>query len=786
MTYPETSLHHADLLRAYGGRAVRLAGVVALALALGASTPAFAADAVVRGVDTSTQDGTTVVRIQLSGVEGTPSVSPFRQGDPERLVLDIAGASVDAEVATTSAGLVSNVATANQDGMARVTLSLSKSATWKIATEGDVVVVTLKAGAVEDPLASALGAGSDLPSRLSGPQASADVALTTLDFQQRDRTSRVILGVRGAEASITQPQAGVIVVDIPGAQIPQSLKRELDTRFFQSAVDSVRATATKAGTRVTVRLRAGAEYAVKKEGPLTVLEVQVPGDVVAPVATALQNAGGVQSADPAAPSTPETSGEKVLGNATGKETLITGSGRKVDPQAVFGSGGGAQAPGGFSFATDVGSATDRASDGRRMSIDLQEADIHTVFRFIADFAEVNIVASDEVQGKVTVRLKDVPWDEALGAVLQAKGLGAQRLGNILRVAPIDKIKSEQQAAVEAKKAVSELADLTVYVAPLNYASALDVEKQVASLLSERGSVQVDTRGNQLIIKDVEERVAQVRELLKHLDSPNREVDIEARFVEASSNFTRSLGIQWGSNVDASATTGYPTGAMFPSDVKLSGGIAPATGNAAFYSQGSDNLIVDLGAAGSAGAVSFALGSIPGLVDINARLSAIQSEGFGRVVSNPHVRTLDNEEARVSQGARIPFVSVSQGGTQVQFIQAALELAVTPHITTDGGIFLDIQLTNNRPDFGNTVQGNPAIQTKEITTSVLVADGDTTVLGGVYATTESESERKVPFLGSIPFLGAFFKSTLREKSQNEMLVFITPRIVPVATRAASGS
>jgi type IV pilus assembly protein PilQ len=299
-------------------------------------------------------------------------------------------------------------------------------------------------------------------------------------------------------------------------------------------------------------------------------------------------------------------------------------------------------------------------------------------------------------------------------------------------------------------------------------------------------VQVDTRGNQLIIKDVEDRVAQIRELLKHLDTPNREVDIEARFVEASSNYSRSLGIQWGSNVDASATTGYPTGAMFPSDVKMSGGIAPATGNPAFYAENSDNLIVDLGSSGTAGAVSFALGSIPGLVDINARLSAIQSEGFGRVVSNPRVRTLDNEQARVSQGARIPFVSVSQGGTQVQFIQAALELAVTPHITTDGGIFLDIQLTNNRPDFGNTVQGNPAIQTKEITTSVLVADGDTTVLGGVYATSESESVRKVPFLGSIPFIGYLFKGTLRDKTQNEMLVFITPRVVPIPTRAASGS
>ena len=751
------------------------AGCLAVALvAATASSSAVAQDApsnLVTGAQVASVDGVTVVRV---AVQGEATVSPFRQGDPERLVLDVSGASLADAFASNADGIVTRVeAVAGSDGASsRVVIHLAAQATWEIAREPGAIVVSLRAGAVVDPLASALGV--DVPAKLSGPASAAPVALTTLDFQQRDTLSRVIVGARGVEPVVAHPQSNVVTVDFKGASIPQSLKRELNTRWFQSAVDSVRASTTRSGTRVTIRLRQGAEYEVKREGELTVLEIQVPAGVATPEATAL---GSVQTSLPAAPGTPETSGGTGLNNATGGEVLISGSGRKVDAQAVFGSGAGASAPGGYAFAIDAGSNASARGEGTRMSITLQDADIHTVFGLISEVGEVNIVASDEVQGKITVRIKDTPWDEALGAILQAKGLGAQRYGNILRVAPIGKIKAEQQSALEAKKAGTELADLQVYVAPMNYASAASVKDQVSTLLSERGALQVDERGNQLIIKDLEERVAQIRELVKALDKPNREVDIEARFVEASSTFTRSLGIQWGSEVNASGATGYPTGAFFPSDVRINGG-TNALGQAAFYTEGADNLLVDLGASGSTGAIALALGSIPGLIDLNARLSALQSEGAGRVISNPHVRTLDNKTASVSQGARIPFVSVSQGGTQVQFQQAALELEVTPHITTDGSISLQITLTNNRPDFGNTVQGNPAILTKEIETTVLVQDGDTTVLGGVYATNEASNTKKVPFLGSIPFIGLLFKNSFREQTQSEMLVFITPHVVPL--------
>jgi type IV pilus assembly protein PilQ len=754
----------------------RVAGIVLLsALAV---APAFAADPLTVGsAQIGTASGVTVVRIAVDATSGQPSVSPFRQTNPERLVLDIAGARLGADAALGSGGIVSRAEYGTfNDGTdnVRVTLWLTGPAQWDIKSEPGAIVLTLTAGAVSDPLADALGAPTVDGVKLSGPLAAiSGPALTTLDFQQKDRVSRILIGSKDVEPAVSQPSRNTIAIDLPGARIAESLGREIDTRFFYSAVDSVRAAPTAAGARITVGLREGAEYEVSREGGLTVLSIRIPADILAKREAALQGAA-VSRAVPAAPGTPATNGGEGLSNSNGSEVLITGNGRSVDPQAVFGSGGGTSAPGSFGFASDVKSSNSSRSNGKRMSIDLQEADIHVVFRFIADFADINIITSDDVSGKVTVRLKDVPWDEALGAVLQAKGLGAERLGNIVRIAPLETIKAEQQASLETEKTKDDLAELQLYVAPLNYAQADELVEQVTSVLSARGSVQVDSRGNQLIVRDQEDNVAQIRELLRTLDKPNRQVSIEARFVEATSNFSRSLGIEWGGAVDASAATGYPTGAFFPSSVGVSGG---SGGNVGFDSA-ADNLLVDLAATGSAGALGFSLGSIPGLLNLDARLSAIEAEGWGKIISSPRVTALDNEEATVIQGARIPFVSTSQNGTQVQFVEANLELAVTPHITSDGTIFLDIKVSNDRPDFAAGVGGNPAITTKSISTRVLVPDGDTTVLGGVYATSESQKQTRVPFFGSIPIIGLLFKNSEKARIQDEMLVFITPRIVPL--------
>ncbi|MFT4978905.1 MAG: type IV pilus assembly protein PilQ, partial [Myxococcota bacterium] len=333
------------------------------------------------------------------------------------------------------------------------------------------------------------------------------------------------------------------------------------------------------------------------------------------------------------------------------------------------------------------------------------------------------------------------------------------------------------------RAVDELAELQVLILPLNYASAKDSVDQVTSALSTRGSVQVDDRGNQLIIKDTEDVLAQIREIIRQVDRQTPQVLIEARVVEANTSFTRGMGVQWGSELDASTATGYSTGLFFPNSVGVSGALDRNQAGV-FYERGQESLLVDLGADAANSGVAFSLGSIPGLIDLDARLSALESDGYGKVISSPRVTTLDNQQATVSQGQRIPFLSTSAGGTNVQFVQASLDLVVTPHITNDNQIFLAVQVTNNRADFSQLVQGQPAIQIKEVTTEVLVANGDTTVLGGVFSTEESFSQGRVPGLHKIPLLGYLFKNSNENTTRNELLVFITPHIVNDTSLAAS--
>jgi type IV pilus assembly protein PilQ len=732
-----------------------------------AASPAFAAaPTTVGAASVAGSAERTEVRIPLTGE--SPAYSAFKASNPERLVIDFPASAIGEGATVGAGGLVTRGELSSfNDGsdVVRLTLFLSGPFSHELRQEGTTLVVDLLPGAAMDPLADALGTG-----RLSGPAAAIEgPALTTLDFAFDESRSRVVMGLQSVEPAVSQPSSRLIVVDLPGAQMPSSLAREIDSSRFFSPVESVKARPTRAGTRVEIALRETVEYQVKREGGLYTIEITNPASMTA------ARAERVQHAAQAAPSGPDSNEAAGLSNASGGEVIIGSSGFTEDPQASFGAGNGAADPNSLSFADDAPGAASTKYRGRRMSIDLQGADIHAVFRFIADTADLNIVASDEVKGTVTVRLKDVPWDQALAAVLQAKGLAAQRFGNIIRVAHIETIKAEQQAAVEKDKATKLLEPLEIYVAPLDYSSVEEVAEQLEPLLSERGTMQEDVRSNQLIIKDVRASIAMIRELLKRVDQQNIAVSIEARFVEANSSKVHSLGIQWGSSLDASGATGYQTGAFFPNSVGVSGGLSQA-GASQFYSPGSDSLLVDLGASGSTGAIAFSLGSIPGLIDLDARLSALETEGWGRLVSSPRVNVMDNETAMVKQGASIPYESVSAQGTQVQFVDAVLQFDITPHVTTDGHVSMDVKITNNRPDFSTTVQGRPSIAKKELETKVLVADGDTAVLGGVYATEESWAQERVPGLGSIPLLGYLFKNSSTSTRQNEMLVFITPRII----------
>ena len=774
-----------------------------------------------------------------SSAEGS-AVSSFLLDGPSRIAIDIMDAEMASgwkEQSIVSGKNVSDVQVTQFDDengkIVRVEILVSSPVEHSLRTVGDTISVELSSNAAGedlladalsgeidsgsvDPLADALSAESDkvlvsedstedtdssvdplmdalasddfasdledaieaegtfVPaSKLSGPeQLPGGAALTSLDFEQLDTESRIIIGIKDIQGyDVSRPRPDSLMIDIDDASLPKSLSRILDTKHFYSPVQMVRAYRTSNGARISVSLSSDAEYSVSKaQNGYLIVSVPIPASM------RQEQMNSYQAEASVAPGTPDTG----LSNAYQKEILIGESGNTSDPQASFGTGGGANDPAAMlgmssGFMYDTGSSSNQKYTGKRISLDFVNADIHSIFRLISHVSNLNIVTGDDVSGRVTVRLQNVPWDQALAAVLQAKGLGSQKFGNIIRVAPIETIKSEQQSAVEAKRAQEELTELQLLVLPLNYAQASELQSQVTELLSSRGTLQVDTRGNQLIIKETEKRLAQIRELVRHLDKETPQVLIEARVVEASSNFTQMMGIQWGAELQANASTGYSTGLLFPNSVGLSGGLSRA-GEEQFYSAGADNLLVDMGAEASTSGIAFSLGSIPGLIDLDARLSAMESDGYGKVVSEPRITTLDNQQARISQGARIPYLSTSSGGTQVQFIEAALEMFVTPHITSDNQVFLDLNISNNRPDFSNLVQGQPAIQIKEAQTNVLVSNGDTTVIGGVFSTSTTYSKDRVPGFHKIPVLGKLFQNSADSVTRDEMMVFITPHIV----------
>lgn len=781
--------------------------LLGLALALGSGV-ARGADAplTLQDIDLVETSSVATVVLKLSATAEGSAVSTFTLSDPPQVVVDIANADAAPDVASLvdKGELITKVTVEsfedNGATVTRVRLFLASAVVPMVSTVGSEVRVSMDTGkATDDPLASALG-GDATPARsadqapassasaaagptlLSGPQSiAAQSALSSLDFQALTDISRVVIGTNTSlDYVATQPRSNLIVIDFPGAFVPQSLTRTLDASQFLSPVRVVRAYRTSTGARVAIDLRQDASYTVTKAATgLIYVDIPVPAE--------LQRER--DQAEQAAASVSPSSGETGIKNAYQSEILIGSSGRTVNPQSAFGSGGGSTDPSSLlgaasGFSMDTSSASDTPYTGRRINLDFVNADIHSIFRLISSVSRLNIISSDDVKGTVTVRMEDVPWDLAFAAVLQAKGLGSQRFGNVVRVAPIETIKSEQQSALEAKRAKEELTELQLLVIPLNYAQASEISTQVTKLLGKRGSIQIDSRGNQLILQDTEDRLAQIRELVRHLDKQTPQVLIEARIVEATASFDRSLGIQWGGELDASSSTGYSTGLFFPNSVGLSGGVDQDSDDI-FYSRGQDNLIVDAGASASTGSMAISLGSIPGLVSLDARLSAMESDGRGKVVSSPRITTVDNQTATIKQGAKVPYLSSSAGGTQVQFVQAALTLEVTPHITSDGKVFLNVKIANNRPDFANLVQGQPAISIKEAETQVLVADGDTTVIGGVYATEDSWSQSRVPFFSKIPVLGYLFKNSTTGTSRDEMLVFITPRIVTRSVTADGG-
>ena len=420
--------------------------------------------------------------------------------------------------------------------------------------------------------------------------------------------------------------------------------------------------------------------------------------------------------------------------------------------------------------------------GERISLNFQDIEVRAVLQLIADFTELNLVASDTVSGRITLRLQDVPWDQALDLVLKTKGLDKRQVGNVLMVAPGAEIAERERQQIEANKQIAELAPLRSEFVRIRYAKALDIvglfeagSEDGGSLTSPRGSVVVDVRTNSIIITDTEAKLAEIRDLLALVDIPVRQVMIEARIVVAQSDATKNLGIEWGggylnkSDDNIVSVSGDTTNVVSLTDSAIAGTLASVSYPGA--------LLVDLGVASTSG---FAIGFASSDLFLTAELSAMEDEGEGEVVSQPKVITGDKQEASIKSGTEIPYQQSSPSGeTTVAFKDAVLALFVTPNITPDDRIMLDLRV--NQDTVGALVPtGNggriPSIDTTQLETQVLVGNGETVVLGGVFKTEDVESVSKVPFFGDIPYIGAFFRSETQVHKKTETLIFITPRIL----------
>jgi type IV pilus assembly protein PilQ len=649
----------------------------------------------------------------------------LRLQDPPRVAVDVAGMSVRGAKGTAREGLVAIRFGSSENG-GRVVFDL-----------GGTSVPEVRVHRVSSGLALTLGTSAGpAPQRVVNevapvPLTNAHELVSVKDLQVVGNASREqvmidLPAVPGQELpKVDSEPPGTFQLRLEGAGLPGRFQRTLDASELGGPISTVSSYNVDAREcRVVVAAAPGTRQELKREGNRLVWSFQPANPLGASAADLLL---AHESAGLAAGYATTTSAAKAM---------VLGRPRYT---------------------------------GRRISMEFQDIELVNLLRLFAEISHRNIVVSDDVKGRVTLSLRDVPWDQAFALILETHSLGKEESGNIIRVAPQSALEKERRAALDAQKSMQQLEPLRIRLIPVNYALAGEV--------SDRGVVTVDTRTNVLIVKDVAENLTKAEGMVRNLDTQTPQVLIESRIVEAATTFTRELGIQWGGNGGFSPATGNPTGLVFPSTALVSGaaGGVPNLGTAA-----NPNFAVNLPAAigpGSGGGLGFIFGSAGGAFNLNLRLSAMESNGVVKTVSAPKVATLDNQEADISQGLSIPFAQVSAAGVQTQFVEARLELKVTPHVTSDGSVLMKISATNNHPDPGITgANGQPAISRKEAKTQMLVKDGDTTVIGGIYTRDTGLAVNEVPFFGKIPVLGWLFKHRTESDDRTELLIFITPRIL----------
>ncbi|MEK6531552.1 MAG: type IV pilus secretin PilQ [Deltaproteobacteria bacterium] len=698
------------------------------------------------GVSSTRQGADMVIKAVADGIIG--NYNSFEMESPARLAVDVWGVANSTGIKDEKVAdrIVKGIRIGEHEDKTRLVIdtTLKKLPAYSIKKAGDTLVVTFGPGAlkaaeetkeeakkeVEPPVAatpvSVPVAAPEAP--VSEPAKQKSVEVLRVEFKRIDAVGRLIIAVSEKRAFEVKESTdkSTVIFDIKDASISKELSRTLDATRLKTPVASISSyqdgEEEGGNVRVLVRLMEKAQYRLKEENGVIMADftrIEAPTEAKQAVSKAAEAPLQAAKEEP---------------SASGEEAKKIYSGKKID-------------------------------------LDMTDANITDVIRLLAEVSNLNIIASDDVKGVITLRLKNVPWDQAFEIILKSKDLDSIQEGNVVRVAPITKIRQERETLLASKKAREKLEDLDVKYVPVNYATASDMEKQVKSVLTDRGTVTSDIRTNTLIIKDIKLGIDAAIDLVKRLDTAIPQVLIEARIVEASSTFARDLGIQWGVDYSTGGSTTTQTyGGLQEAGVVDPGGTTSASRSYAIN-------LPATGTAGTLGALGFTIGTAgqnPLLLDL--RLSMGESEKRLKTISRPRITTLDNKEAKIEQGESIPFETSSASGTSTTFVDANLSLTVVPHITPDGSVLMKISAKRNAIGSFETGSGQPSINKKEAITEVLVRDGETTVIGGIVISDKSNSEQGIPYLQDIPLIGNIFKSKSVLDSQQELLIFITPTIL----------
>ena len=713
-------------------------------------------------------------------VEATREVqyTTFRLQKPPRLAVDIANATLAPHVksAVFPEGIVSGVdpVAFPDKHVVRVLVPLRQPASHLVSTVGNELRIALSADASATDASAAdasahhrlakshrEAAAPEAPSEAT-PAVRAHDAVTLIhgvEFRSLPGASVIEVQLVGSLPQIRVKQLAHplrLTIDVKDARLnpkQNSLMAVHDPAGVVTQVQALQSTHEDAETvHIVAYLKAKAPFEVRQDDDrvrviLTPPVIPMTADTPAPHSTHT-------------PSMPLVAQAAPMGSPIGAMEAAAPMLAQSAPTIPDTGTAGVPAP---IEAATIGDAGEKIYTGEKISLDFQNADINDILRLIADVSGFNIIAGPDVKGTVTTRMVDIPWDQALDVVLKINGLDQELQDNIIRVAPVERFINERQERIRSQKAEEEAEPMVTQIVPISYADVAELRSNLERVLSERGSIWIDTRTNTMIVKDVKEKINSVLRLVDTLDRQTPQVMIESRIVEASRNFIKELGVRLGGRYVQT------TDNNFPSTIAVGGGVSGGDAG---------NFLVDLpaavGAASGGGAITFALAGASRL--LNLQLSALENSGQGKIITNPKIATLDNTEALIESGRRIPYATRDDGGTKTEFVNASIQLRVTPHVAPDGFINLKIHATKNEADFSNAVEGVPTILTREATTEMLVRDGSTVVIGGLYQRKMQEERDGIPWLSDVPALGWLFRRSSDRDEHEELLIFITPRII----------